>query len=83
MSCREEIREKRTSQFRTMMDIVMGIFYSFIGGSLVYARTFVGIEVPAWVAYILGGMMLIGGLFRLYRGIKTVAGRNNRSVAED
>ncbi len=66
-----------------MMDIVMGIFYSFIGGLLLYARSFVGIEVPAFVAYILGGMMLVGGLFRLYRGIKTVIGNNRESSSEE
>ena len=72
MSYREETREKRSSQLRTTMDFVMGLFYTLIGIILIYAKSFVGIAVMPLVAYILGGMMAVGGVLRLVRGIKAV-----------
>jgi hypothetical protein len=63
-------RVRSGGHFRTIMDIMMGIFYTWVGGWLIYARSFFNMQVPTLVAYILGGMMVIGGLFRLFRGVK-------------
>jgi predicted phage tail protein len=65
-------RRKSNQYFRTSMDIGMGIFYAIIGAMLLFTRSFASVSVPAWVAYTLGGMMLVGGLFRFYRGVKTL-----------
>ncbi len=67
-------QERRRSQsyFRTSMDIGMGIFYTVIGCLIVYAKTFGTMAIPPVIAYALGGMMVVGGLFRLYRGLKVV-----------
>jgi hypothetical protein len=79
MSYRDEAREKRAGQFRTTMDIVMGIFYIAVGLVLLITRGFVGVPLPAVVAYILGAMMTLGGMARFYRGIKAVLPKKNNS----
>ncbi len=70
MSYIEDNKQKRASNFRTGMDIGMGLFYISIGTILIYAKSFGSNEVPAWAAYLLGSMMVIGGGFRFYRGIE-------------
>ncbi len=69
---REDIKENRANTFRTSLDIGMGIFYTAIGIILLYRHSFGNMEIPAWIAYILGAMMAIGGAFRFYRGIKVI-----------
>lgn len=73
MSYREESRERRQTTFRTAMDIGMGVFYTAIGGIMVYARSFGRLgDIPPAIAYLLGGMMIVGGVARFYRGIKFI-----------
>ncbi len=70
----EETKERTRSRmyFRITMDIGMGIFYTIIGSLILYFKSFANIAIPPIFAYILGAMMAIGGLFRLYRGIKAL-----------
>jgi len=70
----EETKERKKSRvyFRTTMDIGMGIFYAIIGSLILCYKSFANVAIPPIFAYILGGMMAIGGLFRLYRGIKAL-----------
>ncbi len=70
----EESKERRRANlgFRTVMDLGMGIFYTVIGLFLVYFKAFGTMPVPTWIAYLLGGMMAIGGLFRFYRGVQAI-----------
>ena len=72
MSYRDDNIEKRSNNFRTSMDIGMGIFYTTIGVILLYARSFGNMQIPPVIAYILGCMMTIGGIFRFYRGLKVL-----------
>ncbi len=65
-----DIRSKPNRYFRTSMDIGMGIFYTAIGAVIVYSRAFGNMTVPPALAYILGGMLVIGGLFRFIKGVK-------------
>lgn len=58
--------------FRTMMDLGMGLFYAVIGTLILVYKSFGNMEIPAFIAYILGGMMVIGGIFRLVKGIKAL-----------
>ncbi len=37
-----------------------------------YAKAFGTVQIPSFIAYILGAMLVVGGLFRFYRGIKAV-----------
>jgi hypothetical protein len=72
MSFREESIQKRQNHFRTSMDLGMGMFYTAIGVILLFAKSFGNMEIPPVVAYILGGMLTIGGAFRFYRGLKVM-----------
>ena len=62
--------------FRTTLDLGMGIFYVVIGVMLLLFRSFAGVSIPAVVAYLLGGMFLVGGGFRFYRGLKDVLNKD-------
>jgi predicted phage tail protein len=77
-------RKRSNSYFRISMDIGMGLFYTIIGGLIMYAKAFGTVQIPAVIAYIVGAMMVIGGLFRFYRGIKALLPqkKNNDSAAE-
>jgi hypothetical protein len=68
-------RRTQNNYFRTSMDIGMGIFYAVIGSLIIYARAYGNMKVPAAIAYILGGMMVVGGIFRFTRGIKAILPR--------
>lgn len=65
-------RIKSNQYLRITMDIGMGMFYSIIGAMIVVMRSFANIKIPNAIAFVLGGMMLIGGLYRLYKGIKAL-----------
>ena len=71
--------EERSSNrhFRTSMDIGMGLFYMLIGGFVFIVKNFGSTPIPAWLAYLLGGMMMIGGGARFYRGMKAVWPKKN------
>ena len=82
----EETNERRRSNsyFRITMDIGMGIFYIAIGIFVVYAKAFGTMPIPPFIAYILGCMMIIGGCFRFYRGIKAfLPQKNNNDPASE
>lgn len=75
---RENIeRTKSQSLFRTVMDVGMGIFYVVIGITVIYMQSFGNLPMPAWVAWILGGMMSVGGVFRFIRGVKAFLPQKN------
>ena len=77
MSYRDESKQRRATQVRIVMDFVMGLFYTGVGLLLLVTKSFVGVAVPAVVAYILGAMMTIGGAARFYRGLKAVMPQKN------
>ena len=70
MSIRNDNIERRSGTLRTTRDLVMGIFYTAIGVILLYNKSFANIPVPPVIAYIIGGILTIGGTFRFYRGFK-------------
>jgi len=55
--------------FRSSLDLGMGVFYIIIGLILLYVKYFGSMELSTTYAYILGTLMLVYGIFRLYRGI--------------
>lgn len=57
---------------RSIMDIGMGVFY-LAGGAFVVFGKQLGFELeilPEPYSYIFGGLFLIYGIFRIYRGYK-------------
>ncbi len=58
--------------FKTVMDIGMGLFYAVIGTLILVYKSFGNMNIPAFLAYLLGGMMVVGGVLRFIKGIKAV-----------
>jgi hypothetical protein len=57
---------------RAIMDYGMGILYLAAGGFLTFANQ-LGYELevlPSPFSYVFGGLLLIYGVFRIYRGYK-------------
>ena len=69
-------RIKSRSGFRTTLDIGMGIFYTVIGGMLIIFKSFADVKVYPIIAYSLGGVMVVGGCARFYKGLKSVLHKN-------
>ncbi len=68
----EDKKMKAFANRRALMDYGMGILYLAAGGFLVLAKP-VGSEMevlPEPLSYVLGGLLLIYGGFRIYRGFK-------------
>ena len=68
----EQKRAKAYSNRRAIMDFGMGIIYVGLGGFFLLSST-LGYELdfpPAPFSYIFGGLCLLYGGFRIYRGYK-------------
>lgn len=55
---------------RAMQHIGMGAVYIVIAALLFWVKTFGTIELSKGVAYALGGLLLVYGAFRIWRGLK-------------
>jgi hypothetical protein len=53
---------------RSVMHIGMGGIYLLFGGIIIAYRNFVTVQLSAAMAYGIGGLMVLYGAFRLYRG---------------
>ena len=71
-------QSKSYQSFRTGLDLGMGILYICIGGFICYAKYFGVVSLPDTYAYILGGLMMLYGAFRIYRGVAVVNARKNK-----
>lgn len=59
---------KPYNNFKATMHLTMGVLYVVIGSTVLYIKYFGAFELPAATAYFLGSMMIIYGLFRIWRG---------------
>ncbi|MEO8582637.1 MAG: hypothetical protein ABI415_02510 [Flavitalea sp.] len=67
----EENRKKAYTNRRSMMDLGMGLIYAVMGGFFLLSQRF-GISMefpPKPFSYIFGGLCLLYGGFRIYRGV--------------
>jgi uncharacterized membrane protein HdeD (DUF308 family) len=67
----DERNERNTSfnRFRAIMHLAMGVFYLLIGIVIVYMKYFGTIKLdPPALAYAIGSLVIVYGLFRLWRG---------------
>jgi sulfite exporter TauE/SafE len=55
-------------RFRSTLHIGMGIFYICMGLLIIYVKYFGAMALPDTFAYILGGLMIAYGIFRIWRG---------------
>ncbi|MCF8449738.1 MAG: hypothetical protein K9G49_07700 [Taibaiella sp.] len=60
------------STFRTSLDVGMGVVYVVLGIVVFSMRYFGTLELPASSAYVLGSVMILYGVFRIYRGIVAI-----------
>lgn len=64
------------SRFRSTMHLTMGAFYLMFGGVILYLKSFGNMDLSPVLAYSIGSMMLLYGVFRIWRGWTDM--RNNR-----
>ncbi len=73
MNLDERMEQSRAySTFRTSLDLGMGVMYIILGIIVFSMRSFGTIELPPSTAYVLGGVMVVYGAFRIYRGMVVV-----------
>lgn len=67
----EERNERNDAylKFRGSMHMGMGVLYIIIGSLVLYIKYFGTMELSSGLAYTLGTMMVLYGIFRLWRGI--------------
>lgn len=58
--------------FRNSLDIGMGFFYVVIALLILNMKYFGTMQLEGWYPYILGGLMMLYGIFRIYRGFKAI-----------
>ena len=66
-------REKGYVRMRSMMDIGMGLLWMGMGVFLVFIKKFspdLAVQYDSTLFKIFGGVCIVYGLFRIYRGIK-------------
>ena len=77
MSSEEHSRKTpRWERIRAIQHIGMGIVYVIIAALLFWVKTFGTIELSKGVAYALGSLLLIYGVFRIWRGVKELNAKN-------
>lgn len=64
----EENNRNGIPRFQSIMHLCMGLVYIVFGLLVVYVKYFGTMQLPAGVAYTLGGIMIIYGIFRIWRG---------------
>jgi len=67
----EDKRKRAYSSRRSLMDLGMGIIYAVMGGFFCFSEFFgISMEFPGKpFSYIFGGLCLVYGGFRIYRGL--------------
>lgn len=65
-------------RFQPIMHLTMGVFYLVIGCLVIYVKYFGAIELSSGLAYTLGGLMIIYGIFRLWRGFSSLKQRKRQ-----
>lgn len=68
------------NKLRTGLNVGMGVVYVVLGVLVLGMRVFGTIALPPTAAYVLGGVMILYGGFRVYRGITDI--RNNNKDNE-
>lgn len=64
------------NSFRMGLDLGMGVIYIALGLFFILAKYSAMVDLPMW-AYVLGGLMTAFGLFRVYRGGKSMIQRKS------
>ncbi len=70
-------------QFRASLHIGMGVFYIVAGALVLYVKHFGAMELPSALAYSLGALMLVYGVFRIWRGVMDMRHLPKRDMNRD
>lgn len=63
-------RQRTNAFFRSFRHVAMGLILLVLGAVVAYYKRFGTIELSLWSAYGLAALMLVYGLFRIWRGVK-------------
>ncbi len=69
-------KERRWQRLRAAQHIGMGAIYIIIAALLFWVRTFGTIALSAGTAYALGALLLVYGVFRIWRGFRDLRAVN-------
>ncbi len=69
MSIEKDTKPSGYDKLKAYRHIVMGIMYLCFAVVMFYLKQFGAIELSAGVAYSLGGLLVVYGGFRIWRGI--------------
>lgn len=72
MNTRDDKPNKTYTTFRTSLDVGMGVLYIMVGALVLYARYFGTLPLSPTYAYVLGGILVLYGIFRIYRGLAAI-----------
>jgi hypothetical protein len=81
----EERREadKGFMRVRSTLHIGMGVLYLVFGSAVIYMQRFGNLALPGFMAYIVGGLMLLYGGFRIWRGLRDARERKLDNIRRD
>lgn len=65
------------SRARSVLHISMGVVYLILGCFVLYLQRFGGLALPGVLAYLVGGLMLLYGGFRIWRGWRDMQERKS------
>jgi hypothetical protein len=68
---------------RSSLHIGMGVVYLVLGGIAVVGKYFGKFELDPIKAYVLGGIMILYGAFRLWRGVQDIRMRKLEKMNDD
>ncbi|SHL54035.1 C4-dicarboxylate ABC transporter [Chryseobacterium polytrichastri] len=58
------------------LSLITGLFYIVLGGVVIYYKFFFTVLEPT-VAYAMGGLLMLYGIFRIYRAISKIKNTEN------
>ncbi|MFP3594026.1 C4-dicarboxylate ABC transporter [Chryseobacterium glaciei] len=58
------------------LSLITGLFYIVLGGVVIYYKFFFTTLEPA-VAYAMGGLLILYGIFRIYRAVSKIKDSGN------
>lgn len=75
--------DKGFMRVRSTLHIGMGVLYLVFGSAVIYLQKFGNLALPGIMAYAVGGLMLLYGGFRIWRGLRDARERKLDSIRRD
>lgn len=69
-------RNESYTRFRGILHFTMGVLYILMGSAIIYLRNKkILFDIDMTLAYLIGGLMIAYGIFRVYRGWQRLTGK--------